>query len=96
MAINTDVDCTEPELKPQGVAVTAHARLRFRERVGLPKNACQVQAQIVYDYGFTHTDAKGKAKKYLDRRFLKYKKATQFRVYGGLFTFFATLNLLLC
>ncbi len=94
MAINTDVNCTEPELKPQPVAVTAHARLRFRERVGLPKNACQVQAQIVYDYGFTHTDAKGKAKKYLDRRFLKYKKVTQFRVYGGFIYIFCNAKLI--
>lgn len=96
MSINTDFNCKEPEQKPKAVAVavTAHARQRFRERVGLPKNACQVQAQIVYDYGFTHTDAKGEAKEYLDRRFLKYKKVTQFRVYGGFIYIFCNTKLI--
>ena len=64
MSAHANSDCKEQEKRAVKIIVTAHARQRFRERVGLSKNACQVQAQIVYDYGFTFSDAEGKAKAY--------------------------------
>jgi len=64
------------------VSVTSHAAKRFKQRCGLPKKACQSHAQTAYDKGFKHADAKGRAKRYMDRLFLDYRKANQMRVYG--------------
>lgn len=94
MPVNKYPDDIKPEVKSPKVIVTAHARKRFRERVGLPKNACQVQAQIVYDYGFTYPDAEGKAKLYLEKKFLENKKNMHFRVYGEFIYIFKNTKLI--
>ena len=64
------------------IVVTNHARKRFKERLGLPKRACQRQAEKAMDVGRKHSDAKGKARKYMNSLFLRYKKANNMRVYG--------------
>jgi hypothetical protein len=64
------------------ITVTNHAEKRFKERLGLPKSACQKHAQIAYDEGFKHEDARGKAKRYLDKLFLEHRNANAMRVYG--------------
>jgi len=65
------------------VSVTNHATERFKERLGLPKRACLKQATKAFFSGFKHCDAKGRAKKYIDGVFLKYRKANNIRVHNG-------------
>lgn len=64
------------------VQVTAHARKRMKSRLGLPKSAIQRLADTAFESGHQHKDARGKAKRYLDRLFLLQKSATNLRVYG--------------
>ena len=63
--------------------ITNHAAKRFKQRVGLPKKACLRHAELAFTNGFTHSEARGKAKRYLDKLFLEYHKADNMRVYGG-------------
>lgn len=70
------------DIEKTAINVTNHARKRFKERLGLPKAACLRQAQKAFDSGFTHAQAKGKAKRYMDSLFLKYRTANNLRVYG--------------
>lgn len=64
------------------IQVTNHAQKRFKQRLGLPKKACQRHAEIAFQNGFKHADARGNAKKYLDRLFLEHRTATNMRIYG--------------
>ena len=64
------------------IIVTNHAEKRFKQRVGLPKKACQKHAERAYNEGIKHVDVKGNAGKYLDRLYLEYRTANQLRVYG--------------
>jgi len=72
----------ETDSKDVTVIVTKHAKDRFKDRLGLPKRACEKQAQLALDKGFKHSDAKGKARKHIDNVFFKNKKANNIRVYG--------------
>ena len=71
------------------VSVTNHAAKRFKKRCGFPKKACQSHAQTAYDKGYRHVDAKGRAKRYMDKVFLEHRKANQMRVYGEFIYLFA-------
>lgn len=64
------------------VKVTNHAAKRFKQRLGLPKKACQSHAQRAYEDGYKHVDSKGRAKRYMDKLFLQHRNANQMRVYG--------------
>jgi len=66
----------------EDVKVTNHAQKRFKQRLGLPKTACRKHAQLAYDKGSKHSDAKGKAKRYMDKIFLDHHNANQMRIYG--------------
>ena len=72
----------EDTVKPI-VSVTNHAIDRFKERLGLPKRACLKQATKAFNFGFKHSNAKGRAKRYIDGIFLKYRKANNIRVHNG-------------
>jgi len=64
------------------VEITRHARKRFKERLGLPKRCCKKQANKAYNDGFKHSQANGRAKKYIDGLYLKYRKANNIRIYN--------------
>ena len=64
------------------VIVTNHAAKRFKQRVGLPKTACQRHAEKAFIDGLRHTDVRGSAKRYLDKLFLEHRTANNMRVYG--------------
>ena len=64
------------------VVVTTHAAKRFKQRVGLSKKACQAQAERAMESGYSHADAKGRAKRSLDKLFLEHRTANNIRVYG--------------
>lgn len=65
------------------VIITKHAKDRFKERLGIPKRACLKQAEKAYNEGYCHSQAKGKAKRFLDGLFLKYKTANNLKVFNG-------------
>ena len=69
--------------------VTNHAAKRFKQRVGLPKAACQRHAEKAFSEGFSHAEARGSAKRYLDKLFLEHRKANNLRVYGQFVYLFA-------
>ncbi len=71
-----------PEPTAASVRVTNHAMKRFKQRVGLPKSACQRHAERAFAEGLTHAEVKGRAKRYLDHLYLQYGTANQIRVYG--------------
>jgi len=64
------------------IRVTNHARMRLKQRVGLPKMSCQRHAERAFNKGMTHAQARGKLKWYLDTLFMKYRTAHNIRVYG--------------
>ena len=76
------------------VRVTKHATDRFKERLGLPKRACLKQATKAFDSGLKHCNAKGRARRYLDGVFLKYKTANNIRVHAGGLYIFADMTLI--
>lgn len=76
------------------VIVTSHAAKRFKQRVGLPKKACLGHAQRAYNNGFKHSEAKGRAKRYMDKIFLTHMKANQMRVYGEFIYMFQGITLI--
>jgi len=63
--------------------ITDHARRRLKERVGLPKRAMQRMADRALQEGQCHRDARGRARRYLDRLYLKEETANQIRVHGA-------------
>lgn len=71
------------------VSVTNHAKKRFKQRLGLPKSACLKHAQTAFDEGVTHAEAKGRAKRYLDKLYLQHENANAIRVYGEFIYLFA-------
>jgi hypothetical protein len=67
------------------IVLTNHAKKRLKQRLGLPKSACERAAQSAFDTGHKHSDAKGKARRYLDHLYLlylQYEKANNIRVKG--------------
>ena len=76
------------------VYVTIHAKKRLKQRVGLPKSACQRHAQKAFDNGRCHQDVRGSLKRYLDHLFLSHKTANEIRIYGQFIYLFANTNLM--
>lgn len=76
------------------ITVTKHAIKRFKQRVGLPKSACQKQAELAYRNGISHGDVTGNARKFLDKLFLIHRSANQLRVYGEHVYLFAGTTLI--
>jgi hypothetical protein len=64
------------------VYVTQHAKKRCKQRLGLPKSACQRHAQKVFDKGLSRTEVKGNLKIYLDYLFLSRRSLNQIKLYG--------------
>lgn len=62
--------------------VTRHAKDRMKERIGIPKKACQRDSDNAYENGHCHKDARGRVKRYLDSLFFLHKTANALRVKG--------------
>lgn len=71
------------------VVVTRHAAKRIRQRLGLNKRATQRHAQLAFDQGFSHAQARGRLKRHMNRLFLDHGNATNMRVYGEFIYLFA-------
>jgi aryl-alcohol dehydrogenase-like predicted oxidoreductase len=64
------------------IVLTRHSIKRLKERLGLPKKACQRMAQTAFDKGITFFDTAGAANKYFRRIYDKNRKANNVKVYG--------------
>lgn len=70
------------------IEITDHADERIKERLGLPKSARMSTAERAYTKGNTHSQARGKLKRYLDYCWLSHKNANNVRVYAQHIWFF--------
>lgn len=62
--------------------VTKHAQKRLKQREGIGRSAAERKAQMALEKGYTHTQTKGKLKKWMDGKFLSYGTVNNMRVYG--------------
>ena len=63
--------------------VSDHAKKRIKERCGLPKKAIEKNALLALDAGITHSESKGRLKKYMDYLYLSHKQGGKLRIYGN-------------
>lgn len=63
--------------------ITKHAEQRIRERVGLPKQAINRNAERALENGLTHKEVSGSICRYADKLYLQYRKANNIRFYGN-------------
>ena len=61
--------------------VTKHGYKRIRERLGIPKNAVQKNAENALKYGVPRTDVSGPFRRYLDAIYYEYGTANNLRAY---------------
>lgn len=64
------------------VKVTNHAKKRIIERAGINKRSVIKSAERAFTCGLEHSDLTGILKKYIDKIYLKEKKANNIRIYG--------------
>lgn len=76
------------------ISVTNHAAKRFKQRMGLPKKACQRHAETAYEHGATHGEVRGSLKRYMDKLYLQHRTATDIRAYGEQLYLFAGRRLI--
>jgi hypothetical protein len=69
-------------IEDKSIKLTRHSLKRLKERVGLPKKACQKHAEKAFADGLTHSDMKGQAKRYIDKLYLEHRNANNIRAYG--------------
>jgi hypothetical protein len=63
--------------------ITKHAKKRLTERIGINKRSTEKLSEIAYKQGLSHKDLTGILKKYIDKVYLKEKKANNIRIYGN-------------
>lgn len=71
------------------VVITDHAHKRLKERLGLPKSARQRMVQKAFDEGWTHADARGRLKRFLDGKWLEHRDCANVRIFAEHLYFFA-------
>ena len=64
------------------VKITKHGSKRVRERLGVNKKSVARTAERALNEGLDHNDLTGVLRKYVDRVYLKEKKANNIKVYG--------------
>ena len=69
--------------------ISDHAKIRIKERCGLPKKAIRKNAELALQHGVKHGDCTGRLKKYVDYLYLSHKTATNIRLYGAFVYIFA-------
>ena len=62
--------------------VSKHAIKRMKERLGLPKKACQKASDIAFEKGVKHSNTKGRIHKFFTYLYHRNKTANNLRVYG--------------
>ncbi|MBO4510889.1 MAG: hypothetical protein J5718_06055 [Lachnospiraceae bacterium] len=72
----------DKEAKPE-IAVTDHAYMRIKKRMGLSREAAVRMAEKAFDGGISHSETSGRLAKYIARKSLEYKKSgTRIVIYG--------------
>ena len=61
--------------------LTKHGKNRLKKRLGASKKNVEKIAQDALQNGITHSEAKGRLSKYLDKLFFQHQTATNMRVY---------------
>ena len=64
------------------IRLTNHGAKRLRERLGIPKRACQRAAQKAYDEGITFKNTAGEAHRFFDKIYHKNDSVNNTKVYG--------------
>ena len=64
------------------IIITNHAYDMAKRRIGWNKSALEKMSSKAYVEGITHSQTKGRLKRFLDSKFLSYRKATNMRIYG--------------
>lgn len=62
--------------------VTKHGYKRVRERLGIPKNAVQKNAERALKYGVPRQEVSGPLRRYLDALYYEYGTADNLRIYN--------------
>ena len=62
--------------------VTHHAKQRTKDRLGVSKKIADKIAKKALEHGITHAQATGRLKSYLDKLYLKHRRANNLRVYN--------------
>lgn len=73
---------------------TKHAKDRARERFHWNENSLNKMMAMAFEKGITHSKAKGKLKKFIDKLWLDYKQCNNIRIYGENIYFFAANKLI--
>ena len=60
---------------------TDHLQKRLKQRTGLSKKIAGKVAQKALDNGITHSETKGKLKKFIDGLYLSHRNANNIRIY---------------
>lgn len=61
---------------------TIHSKERLRERSGLNKKSIDRMVEIAYNKGYSHSQTKGRLKKWVDGLFFYDMSATNIKLYG--------------
>ena len=62
--------------------VTRHADRRIRQRVGLPRQAVERNAQAALEHGLCHAETAGNLHRYLQALYFKFESANNTRIYN--------------
>lgn len=62
--------------------ISKHARMRLKQRAGIKRNSVDRLAARAFERGISHEQCTGKLKKYIDKTWMKNKRATNIRIYG--------------
>ena len=77
------------------IEVTDHAMKRLKERLGLPKKACQRHVERAFEEGIKHSEVTGRVKKYFDKLFFEHKASKNMRIYGTILYIFRNKTLII-
>jgi hypothetical protein len=76
------------------VKVTLHAKRRIRERLGVNKKSTVKSAVRALNDGISHNQLTGLLKKYIDKVYLKHRKANNIKIYGDKIYLFSNNTLI--
>ena len=76
------------------MTITLHAFDRAKERLSWDNEALKHTAAKAFVDGLTHSQAKGRLRKYVDGLWLQYKSANNIKIYGEVVFFFRNETLI--
>lgn len=65
------------------VAITDHARARYKERTGLPKSRMEKDAELAWKNGVRWDEVSGSLRRYIDSQHFGSKMLAEIRIYCG-------------